>query len=154
MTFDRKLLPDPTTYFENQGLLLKGPRSAKWRSTACNFHGGSDSMRINTQSGGWCCMSCGESGGDVLAYSMKLHGLEFGEAARQLGAWVEDGNPQRRQKPTALPPRAALGVIGFECTLVAMAAGNLAKGVILSDADRARVMLAAGRINRITGEFT
>ena len=98
-------------------------------------------------------MSCGESGGDVLAYHIKLHGLEFVEAAKQLGAWVDDGKPQRPQKPTALSPRAALEVMAFECNLVAIAAGNIAKGVILSDADRARVMTAAGRINRITGDF-
>ena len=99
-------------------------------------------------------MSCGESGGDVLAYSMKLHGLEFVEAAKQLGAWVDDGKPQRPQKPTALPPRAALEVMAFECFLVAVTAGNLAKGVILSEADRARLMVAVGRINRIARDFT
>lgn len=153
MTFDRHLMPDATAYFEAQGLKLAGPRNAKWKTTVCQFHGGSDSMRVNTQSGGWCCMSCGESGGDVLAYSMKLHGLEFVEAAKQLGAWVDDGKPQRLQKPTALPPRAALEVMAFECCLVAVAAGNLAKGVTLSDADRARLMVAAGRINRIAGDF-
>ena len=153
MTFERNLLPDAASYFEAQGLKLAGPRNAKWKTTVCQFHGGSDSMRINTQSGGWCCMSCGESGGDVLAYSMKLHGMEFVDAAKQLGAWVDDGKPQRPQKPTALPPRAALEVMAFECNLVAVAAGNLAKGVLLSDADRARLMVAAGRINRIAGEF-
>ena len=153
MTFERHLLPDAVGYFEAQGLKLTGPRSAKWKTTACQFHGGSDSMRVNTQSGGWCCMSCSESGGDVLAYSMKLHGLEFVDAAKQLGAWVDDGKPQRPQKPTALPPRAALEVLAFESGLVAMAAGNVAKGVTLSDADRARLMVAAGRITRIAGEF-
>ena len=153
MSFDRNLLPDTVSYFESQGLKLTGPRNAKWKTTACQFHGGSDSMRINTQSGGWCCMSCGESGGDVLAYSMKLHGLEFVEAAKQLGAWVEDGKPQRPQKPTALSPRAALEVMAYECNLVAVSAGNLAKGVILSDVDRARLMVAAGRINGIAGDF-
>ena len=154
MSFDRNLLPDTMSYFEAQGLKLAGPRSAKWKTTACQFHGGSDSMRVNTQSGGWCCMSCGESGGDVLAYHIKLHGLEFVEAAKQLGAWVDDGKPQRPQKPTALPPRAALEVMGFECFLVAVIAGNLAKGVILSEADRARLMVAVGRINRIARDFT
>ena len=154
MTFNRDLLPDAASYFEAQGLKLAGPRNAKWKTTACQFHGGSDSMRVNTQSGGWCCMSCGESGGDVLAYSMKLNGLEFVEAAKQLGAWVDDGKPQRPQKPTALPPRAALEVMAFECFLVAVIAGNLAKGVILSEADRARLMVAVGRINCIARDFT
>ena len=154
MTFNRDLLPDAASYFEAQGLKLAGPRNAKWKTTACQFHGGSDSMRINTQSGGWCCMSCGESGGDVLAYSMKLNGLEFVEAAKQLGAWVDDGKPQRPQKPTALPPRAALEVMALECFRVAVIAGNLAKGVILSEADRARLMVAVGRINCIARDFT
>ena len=153
MSFKRNLMPETASYFEAQGLKLAGPSRAKWKTTACQFHGGSDSMRVNLQSGGWCCMSCGESGGDVLAYHLKMYGLEFVEAAKQLGAWVEDGDSQRPQKPTALPPRAALEVIGFECTLVAVAAGNLAKGVILSDDDRARLMVAASRINRIVGEF-
>ena len=77
MPFDRSLLPDPVSYFENQGLALKGPRSAKWKTTTCNFHGGSDSMRINVVTGAWVCMSCGEKGGDVLAYEIKDGGREF-----------------------------------------------------------------------------
>ena len=98
-------------------------------------------------------MSCGEKGGDVLAYHQKLHGMEFVDAAKQLGAWVEDGKPHRPQKPTPLPPRAALEVIAFECNLVAIAAGNIAHGVLLTDADRARLMTANGRINRVVGDF-
>ncbi len=153
MTFKRELQPDAMSYFEAQGLKLAGPRNAKWKTTACQFHGGSDSMRINIKSGGWCCMSCGESGGDVLAYSMKLHGLEFVEAAKQLGCWVDDGKPAREQKPTALQPRAALEVLAFESTLVAIAAGNMAHGVILTAGDRARLMAATGRINLIAKDF-
>ena len=151
MAFDRNLLPETVGYFEADGLALQG--RGKWRTTECKFHGGSDSMRINLASGGWCCMSCGEKGGDVLAYHMKLHGLEFVEAAKQLGAWVDDGQPARQHKPTALSARAALEVLAFEANLVAIAAGNLAMGVILTDADRARVMTATGRINRVAGDF-
>ena len=152
MGFERDRLPDAVSYFENEGLTLRGP--GKWKTTRCNFHDGSDSMRVNTTSGAWVCMACGAKGGDVLAYEMQATGTEFVQAAKELGAWVDDGKPQRPQKPTALPPRAALEVMAFECNLVAIAAGNIAKGVILSDADRARVMAAAGRINRITGDFT
>jgi len=151
MTFDRTLLPDTVSYFEAQGLRLIGP--GKWKTTACQFHGGSDSMRINVASGGWCCMSCRAKGGDVLSHFMQLHGIEFVEAAQALGAWIDDGKPQRPQKPTPLSPRAALEVIGFECTLVAVAAGNIAQGVILKDADHARVMAAAGRITRLVEAF-
>ena len=145
MSFDRSLLPDPVSYFESQGLTLTG--RGKWRTTACQFHNGSDSMRINTTFGGWCCMSCGAKGGDVLAYHMQVHGLEFVDAVRQLGAWVDDGKPLAQYKPTPLPPRAALQVLGFEATLIAVAAGNVAQGVALTDVDRTRVMAAAGRIN-------
>ena len=46
-------------------------------------------MRVNTESGAWKCMNCGEAGGDILAYVMKLHGWEFMEAAERLGAAVD-----------------------------------------------------------------
>jgi hypothetical protein len=149
MAFDRTLLPDPVTYFENHNLTLKGPRSAKWKTTNCNFHGGSDSMRVNVATGSWVCMNCGEKGGDVLAYEIKDSGNEFVDAAKALGCWVDDGRPQLQTKPTPLSPRLALSVIAFESTLTAVAAGNLAKGVTLTDVDRARLMVAANRINRL-----
>jgi len=150
MSFDRELLPDPVSYFEDQGLILTG--RGKWRTTACHFHDGSDSMRVNTASGGWCCMSCGGKGGDVLAYHQQLHGLDFVEAAKQLSAWVDDGRAAP-SKPTPLAPRAALQVMAFEATLIAVAAGNVGQGVDLSDMDRSRVMAAAGRINRLVEAF-
>lgn len=152
MGFDRNNLPDPVGYFEERGLKLTG--RGKWRTAACNFHGGSDSLRINTQTGGFVCMSgCGARGGDVLAYEMAETGKKFIEAAKALGAWVDDGRPSTQHKPTALSPRAALEVLKFESMVVAMAAGNVATGVILSDNDRRRVMQAAGRINRVAEIF-
>lgn len=153
MTFIRENLPDPVSYFENQGLTLKGPRSAKWKTTTCNFHGGSDSMRVNVTTGAWVCMSCGEKGGDVLAYEITVGGADFVAAAKAIGAWVDDGKPYKPQKPTPLSPRAALSAMAFEATLTAIAAGNIAKGVLLTDADRSRLMTAAGRINRMMEVF-
>lgn len=149
MSFDKSRVPDPETYFESRGLVLKGPRSAQWRTTACEFHGGSDSMRANVATGGWVCMACGAKGGDVLAYHMQLTGQEFVDAAKALGAWVEDGKPAPRKKHAPLPPRAALEVMDVEATLVAIAAGNISQGVALTDADRARLQTAANRINRL-----
>ena len=154
MNFARNLLPDPVSYFENQGLILKGPRSAKWKTTACNFHGGSDSMRVNVATGAWVCMSCGEKGGDVLAYEIKAGGREFVDAAKALGCWVDDGRPPVQAKPTPLSPRLALSVLAFESTLTAVAAGNVANGVPLTDADRARLLVAANRINRLVEGFS
>jgi len=153
MSFNRDLLPEPVTYFENQGLKLTGPRSAKWKTTECSFHGGSDSMRINTSTGAWVCMNCDEKGGDVLAYEIASSGMEFVDACKALGAWVDDGKPQTQQKPTPLSPRAALSVLAFEAMLTAVAAGNIANGVNLTDADRARLRRAVGRINKIAEVF-
>lgn len=153
MTFNRDLLPDPATYFEAQGLKLSGPRSAKWKTTQCRFHDGSDSMRINTATGAWVCMSCGEKGGDVLAYEIASTGAEFVSAAKAIGAWIDDGKPHAPQRAAPLPPRAALSVIAFEATLTAVAAGNIAHGVNLTQQDRARLLRAANRINRLAEAY-
>jgi DNA primase len=147
MSFDRHRLPDAATYFESEGLKLIG--RGKWRTTSCRFHQGTDSMRVNVASGGWCCMNCRVTGGDVLAYHMQMHQLEFVDAARQLGAWVEDGKPATRQSPASLPARAALEVLASEATLTAVAAGNVAQGVALTERDKDRLLTAVGRINRI-----
>lgn len=147
MTFQRENLPEAVGYFENHGLALKGP--GKWKTTSCTFHGGSDSMRVNTGSGAWVCMSCGAKGGDVLAYEMQFTGAEFIDACKALGAWVNDGRAPVQQKPSSLTPRQALSVLAFESTLAAVAAGNTAKGVALSGVDLARLMTAARRINQI-----
>jgi hypothetical protein len=151
MSFDRDKLPDPIAYFENAGLVLKGP--GKWKTTRCEFHDGSDSMRVNTATGAWVCMACGAKGGDVLAYEMQSTGTEFIQAAKALGAWVDDGKPPTQTKPTALSPRAALEALAFEALVVAVAVGNVSKGIALSDDDRQRVMVAAGRIQHIAGGF-
>lgn len=151
MSFDRERLPDPIGYFEGQGLKLS--KRGKWRTTECRFHDGSDSMRINTATGAWVCMSCGAKSGDVLAYEMAANGVDFVTAAKALGAWVEDGKPEARKKPAPLPPRAALEVLSFEAMLTAVAAGNLAQGLVLTAKDRARLMTAAGRINKLAEAY-
>ena len=151
MTFERTHLPEVLSYFEGQGLKLSA--RGKWRTTACVFHGGSDSMRINLQSGGWCCMACDAKGGDILAYHMAVTGMEFVDAAKALGAWVEDGRPHHQHKPAPLSPRQALQVLAMECNLVAIAAGNVAHGTALSQIDLARVMQAGNRIARLTEVF-
>lgn len=151
MGFDRTLLPDPTTFYESAGLRLDG--RGKWRTTSCVFHDGSDSMRVNLQTGAFVCMAgCGARGGDVLAYHMALTGAEFVEAAKSLGAWRADGTTTPA-RPTPLSPRAALEVLRFEATLVAVAGGSVARGAALSDPDRSRVMQAASRINHVAGLF-
>ena len=152
MTFDRNRLPDPTAFYEERGLTLTG--RGKWRTTACTFHGGSDSMRVNTDSGAFVCMAgCGARGGDVLAFHMANTGQEFVEAAKALGAWVDDGRPTAQHKPGALSPRQALELLAREAVLAAIAAGNVAHGVLLTETDRRRVLQAAGRIENVARTF-
>ena len=43
--FNRDALPNAQGYFEQRGWVLEG--RGTWRTTRCDFHGGSDSMRIN-----------------------------------------------------------------------------------------------------------
>lgn len=100
--FQREHLPEPLTYFEDAGLRLIG--SGKWKTTRCEFHGGSDSLRINTETGGWCCMACGAKGGDVLAYHRQANGLDFIGAAKDLGAWQD--NDGKEPTPARAPRKA------------------------------------------------
>lgn len=152
MTFDRRNLPEPVGYYEAAGLVFR-ERKGKWRTTRCEFHGGSDSMRVNTDSGAFACMACGASGGDVLSYEMQATGAEFIDACKALGAWTDDGQPAVQHKPTPLSPRAALQAIAFEVTLVAIEASRIASGIVPSEADKARVLAASNRITRIMEVF-
>lgn len=149
--FIKDLLPDPTSYFEAEGLKLSS--KGKWRTTSCRFHGGSDSMRVNLQSGGWCCMACDAKGGDLLSYQMQAHGQDFIEAAKALGAWQEDGKGPLPQKPTPLSARQALQVLAMEANLAAVAAANVAHGTVLSAPDLARLLQASARITRLVEVF-
>lgn len=110
-------------------------------------------MRVNVATGAWVCMNCGEKGGDVLAYEIKDSGRDFVDAAKTLGCWVDDGRSQKQIEPTSFSRSMALSVMAFEATLAAIAAGNVANGVALTDADLARLMVAANRINRLVEAF-
>ncbi len=153
MSFDRSLLPEPQGYFENQGLVLKGSSNSKWKTTSCTFHGGSDSMRVLIGSGGWICMNCGESGGDVLAYEMKANGKKFIDAAKDLGCWKDDGRMQPPLNSLSISARQALTIITFESTLVAIEAERVANGAKLTRDDICRLILSANRISRIAEKF-
>lgn len=148
MSFQRNLLPDSLSYFESADLKITGPKSGKWFTTECRFHGGSDSMRVNQATGGWVCMACGVKGGDLIAYEMQLTGDGFVDVAIRLGAWIEDGKSDICTAPK-LPHRLALQVLEIESNLVFVAAGNLANGQQLTTVDRQRLLEAAHRIHVI-----
>jgi DNA primase len=84
--FRRDQLPDPASYFADEGMTLTG--QGEWRSTLCPFHPDTHpSLRVRMDSGGFRCMTCGAHGGDVLAFHMQRYGQGFKDAAQSLGAW-------------------------------------------------------------------
>lgn len=149
--FQRDRLPDPLEYFQAQGLVFS--RHGKWRSTECVFHGGSTSMRIHLERGCWVCMACNARGGDVLAYHMATHCLSFIEAAIDLGAWQDNGEPAQHIRPRPLSAIDALQVLDNESVLVTVVACNLSNGFAPTDADLARLLVATGRISHVRGMF-
>lgn len=84
--FSRKALPGAIPYYETQNIILKG--SGAWRDAICCFHPDTKpSLRVNVEKGAYRCMVCGARGGDVLAFHMQHHKLNFVEACKELGAW-------------------------------------------------------------------
>ena len=128
--FVRERLPEWRTYADAEGLTLQG--TGPWVTTECRIHGGSDSLRVNLKTGGWCCMSCGAKGGDVLSHYMQRTGVDFLTAAHALGAVEGDGKPGRTERPRTLAARDALELLYQDAMLVWVAAGNLAKGMVLT----------------------
>jgi DNA primase len=150
--YRRDLLPDAESYHQGTDSALTGPGA--WGTKACPFHGGSDSMRVNRRSGGWRCMACGEKGGDVLDFHRELHGLDFIEAARALGAYVEDGMPHRgRATPTTLPAREAMELAAMELKVALVVISDIRRGVIPSDADWLAYLEAAGQVETLAMEY-
>jgi hypothetical protein len=145
-------LPSPQDFYENNaGLKLVG--RGEWRTTRCEFHRGSDSMRINLKSGGFICMNCQVKGGDVLAYQMQTSGQDFVDAAKALGAWDDGGIATRPEKATPLSARAALQVLASESNFTAVAAANVGHGIALSESEKDRLLVAARRINQVAELF-
>ncbi len=150
--FLRDRLPDPVGYFDSEGVTLKGP--GRWKSGACGFHGGSDSLRVNVQSGAWRCMNCGVKGGDVLAHAMQLRGLDFVEAARALGAYADDGRPHKGPTQAAtLPARDAMQLAAFEIVLALLVISDIQRGVIPTADDWQRFVGSASRLQLLAQEY-
>lgn len=147
-SFLRELLPEPLEYYEGCLLTLTG-RGA-WRTTSCAFHGGSDSMRVHLGTGAFVCMSCGEKGGDVLAYHMRSTGLGFVEAARALGAYKDDGRPHHgANRPSPISARLLLQSVASELMVACMVAHDCSKGRSIKPEDWERLKTAAARITYV-----
>jgi CHC2 zinc finger len=150
--FIKERLPDPVQFFADEGVPLTG--QGRWKTGPCHFHDGSDSLRVNTSTGGWVCMACGVKGGDVLAYLIERDGLGFVAAAKALGAYVDDGKPHScPARPTILPARDAMQLIAIEWLITVCVIAKIRAGLIPSDADWLRFVEAAGRAQTLAEEF-
>lgn len=143
--FNKDHLPDPLDYYTNTaGLVLIG--RGKQRQTRCEFHGGSDSMGINIETGQFLCRAgCGARGNDVLSYHRAAHGLGFVEAAKALGAYRDDGNEYTGStKPAQIPARDLLRSVSRELMVCAMVLSDFLNGDLTEDDfDRYRESVAA-----------
>ena len=150
MTLQREHLPDPVSYYEGQGLTLGG--TGLWRTARCDFHGGSDSLRINTTSGGFICMAgCGAKGGDILSYHQAANSMDFVAAATDLGAWIEDGKPARSFiRPPRIPAKALLRLVADDLTLCVLVLSDIRQDK-LNDEDYQKFLEAVSQILYIRG---
>ena len=85
---DRASLPTPLKYLASRGLLKRKP-PGEWATICCPAHkGGAEknpSLRVSLVDGHFRCMTCGESGGDLIALHRLTTGLGFRETVRALG---------------------------------------------------------------------
>ena len=77
----------------------------------------------------------------------------MGLEVRDLFAPEEQPTGTPKRTPKFLTASQALDLLHDEAHLIAVCAGNIAYGVELTDADRKRVLKAAGRVNYLRGQF-
>jgi hypothetical protein len=148
--FDREALPEPMQWLAQVG--IEGPRERRgvWRTYFCPKHGGW-SLRVNTTTGSWACMSGCGSGGDLIAFEQWRTGASFIEAAKALGCWRDDpSGPLVRtdRRPAGLSASDALSLLRADFELVAIAALRIARGRG-DERDRRAVLEAAERIRAV-----
>lgn len=144
-SFDRDRLPDWPAYADTHGIKVEG--RGKWRSVLCDFHDDTHaSLRINIETGGWRCMSCGESGGDTLAHHMQRTGLDFIEAAKQLGAWIPDGQSTGRERVRRLAARDALELLHADIFTAYIVIRDAVRGHPPNEVDRSMLLAIANRV--------
>src|SRR6185437_219131 len=82
----RGRLPDPATYYGQHVAKLGKPNGTGWAQGVCPFHDDhnkSFSACVTGERGIWRCFSqCG--GGDMVGFHMRLRGLDFRAAVRDL----------------------------------------------------------------------
>ena len=118
----------------------------RWRC-ACPAHGGSNRSTL----------SVGVGVGDSVLLRC-WHGCEAADVVAALGLELHDLFPERLTGSPPLKRRGmlsatqAIDVIAFECSLVRLAASNLAGGHTLTQVDLERLSIAAARIGALAVE--
>jgi hypothetical protein len=104
-------------------------------------------MRINTATGAFVCMAaCGARGGNVLDYHRAAQGLGFIDAAKALGAWLDDGRAYTGPtRPTPIPARDLLQLAADELLICVMVLTDALAGR-MKDHDFDRLRVAVGRV--------
>lgn len=98
-SFDRSQLPPARTFYERElGELRRPSRGWARPKAGCPFHESKSkaSFAVNLDTGGFYCFSCGEKGGDVLAFVQLRYRLSFPEALKHFN--IESG-----YRPTSKP---------------------------------------------------
>lgn len=123
-------LPDSNHYYESLGHIFRS--KGEWMTTNCEFHGGSDSMRIH-KTGAFRCMSCGVHGGGVISYHMQRFKVDFLQACRDLGISVANSTRRLPDKPKPIPPTRAIELMSMEALIVWMLLAKIKAGKKLED---------------------
>lgn len=82
----RDRMPDPANYYAAHVPKLSRANATGWAQAACPFHedrNASLSVHVGDPRGAWRCFAnCG--GGDLVGFHMRLRGLDFKTAVRDL----------------------------------------------------------------------
>jgi DNA primase len=108
--FSREALPPAIPYYASQGIELTG--SGQWLKAICPFHNDTNpSLNVKVNNGAYRCFVCNAKGGDILDFHQQRHNLNFVQACRELGAWVEGSKltiNQMKKRPTHTPMKLAM----------------------------------------------
>ncbi len=111
-------LPDSIAYYESLGHVFSS--KGEWMTTNCEFHGGSDSMRIHRTSGSFKCMNCGIHGGGIISYHMQRFQVDYLQACKELGVNLGGSNNRPPDRPKPLPAARAIELMSMEARIVWM----------------------------------
>jgi hypothetical protein len=98
--FDPALLPSARGFYQRELGELTRPDHKGWArpKTGCPFHDSNSktSFRVNLDSGGFLCFSCGAKGGDLIDYVRFRDRSDFKAACQTLGVWRGEMTPAER----------------------------------------------------------